>query len=86
MRNLTIKAGDVGLDRRDHQLKSNSLDFLELHPYTDGAFGGRLDDLIIFPVVVYYSTRRVESRCGIIFCATSHSSDLACQASHIGPL
>jgi hypothetical protein len=45
-----VTASQSGINEWPKLLKSNALDFIEIHPYTDGAFGGRLDDLIISTV------------------------------------
>ena len=45
-----ITASQAGINEWPKLLKSAALDFIEIHPYTDGAFGGRLDDLIISTV------------------------------------
>ena len=45
-----ITASQAGIDEWRKLLQSNALDFGEIHPYADGAFGGRLDDLIISTV------------------------------------
>ena len=45
-----VTASQAGVDEWPRLLQSSALDFLEIHPYTDGAFGGRLDDLIITTV------------------------------------
>ena len=42
-----VTAAQAGINGWPQLLKSAALDFIEIHPYTDGAFGGRLDDLII---------------------------------------
>ncbi len=45
-----VTASQSGVNEWPKLLKSDALDFIEIHPYTDGAFGGRLDDLIISTV------------------------------------
>jgi len=45
-----VTASQAGINEWPKLLKSTALDFIEIHPYTDGAFGGRLDDLIILTV------------------------------------
>ena len=45
-----VTASQAGVDEWPLLLKSGALDFVEIHPYADGAFGGRLDDLILSTV------------------------------------
>ena len=45
-----ITASQAGIREWPKLLRSTALDFIEIHPYTDGAFGGRLDDLILSTV------------------------------------
>ena len=45
-----ITASQAGVDEWPLLLKSGALDFIEIHPYADGVFGGRLDDLILTTV------------------------------------
>ena len=45
-----VTASQSGIGEWPELVKSSALDFSEIHPYTDGAFGGRLDDLIISTV------------------------------------
>ena len=45
-----ITASQAGVLEWPKLIRSHALDFIEIHPYTDGAFGGRLDDLIISTV------------------------------------
>ena len=42
-----VTASQAGINEWPKLSKSDALDFIEIHPYTDGAFAGRLDDLII---------------------------------------
>jgi hypothetical protein len=42
-----VTASQGGTNEWPKLLKSSALDFLQVHPYAGGAFGGRLDDLII---------------------------------------
>ena len=45
-----ISASQAGIGEWPLLLKSKALDFIEIHPYADGAFGGELDDLILSTV------------------------------------
>ena len=45
-----ITASQSGLGAWPKLMKSSALDFTEIHPYADGACGGRLDDLILSTV------------------------------------
>ena len=45
-----VTASQAGINEWPKLLKSTALDFIEVHPYADGAFGGRLDDLILSTV------------------------------------
>ena len=45
-----LTASQAGIGEWPKLLRSTALDFIEIHPYTDGAFGGRLDDLILSTV------------------------------------
>jgi hypothetical protein len=45
-----VTASQAGINEWPKLLTSTALDFIEIHPYADGAFGGRLDDLIISTV------------------------------------
>jgi hypothetical protein len=45
-----ITASQAGVNEWPKLLKSKALDFIQIHPYADGAFGGRLDDLILATV------------------------------------
>jgi hypothetical protein len=45
-----ITASQAGIGEWQKLLRSTALDFIEIHPYADGAFGGRLDDLILSTV------------------------------------
>ncbi len=46
-RKRPITASQAGINEWPRLLQSPALDFIEIHPYADGAFGGRLDDLIL---------------------------------------
>lgn len=45
-----ITASQAGINQWPKLLRSPALDFIQIHPYADGAFGGRLDDLILSTV------------------------------------
>lgn len=45
-----LTASQAGIGEWPKLLQSTALNFIEIHPYTDGAFGGRLDDLILSTV------------------------------------
>jgi hypothetical protein len=45
-----VTASQSGVGEWPKLVKSNALDFIEIHPYADGAFGGRLDELILSTV------------------------------------
>ena len=45
-----LTASQSGTGAWPKLLRSTALDFIEIHPYTDGAFGGRLDELILSTV------------------------------------
>ena len=42
-----LTASQAGINAWPQLLRSSALDFIEIHPYTDGAFGGRLDELLL---------------------------------------
>jgi hypothetical protein len=42
-----ITASQAGINEWPRLLKSKALDFIQVHPYAGGEFGGRLDDLIL---------------------------------------
>lgn len=42
-----VTASQAGVLEWPALLRSSALDFLEIHPYSDGAMGGRLDDLLL---------------------------------------
>lgn len=45
-----LTASQAGVNEWPKLLKSNALDFIQIHPYAQGDFGGRLDDLILSTV------------------------------------
>jgi len=45
-----ITASQAGLGEWPRLLRSGALDVIEIHPYADAAFGGRLDDMILSAV------------------------------------
>ena len=45
-----VTASQSGIGEWPKLVKSGALDFSEIHPYADGAFGGRLDDLVLSAV------------------------------------
>ena len=45
-----VTASQAGVNGWPKLLKSSALDFIEIHPYADDAFGGRLDELILATV------------------------------------
>ena len=45
-----LTASQAGIGEWPKLLQSRALNFIEIHPYADGAFGGRLDDLILSTV------------------------------------
>jgi hypothetical protein len=45
-----VTASQAGINEWPKLLKSGALDFIEVHPYADGPWAGRLDDLIIATV------------------------------------
>ena len=45
-----VTAAQAGINGWPLLLKSSALDFIQIHPYADGRFGGRLDDLILATV------------------------------------
>jgi hypothetical protein len=45
-----LTASQAGIGEWPKLLRSSALNFIEIHPYADGAFGGRLDDLILSTV------------------------------------
>jgi hypothetical protein len=42
-----LTASQAGINAWPKLLQSDALDFIEIHPYTGGGFGGRLDELIL---------------------------------------
>ncbi|MCC6145143.1 MAG: cellulase family glycosylhydrolase, partial [Candidatus Hydrogenedentes bacterium] len=49
-RKRPITASQAGISEWPGLLRSPAIDFVEIHPYADGAFGGRLDELILSTV------------------------------------
>ncbi len=45
-----VTASQAGINEWPKLLRSPALDFIEVHPYAGGNYGGRLDELIIFVV------------------------------------
>ncbi len=45
-----VTASQAGICAWPKLLQSDALDFIEIHPYADGGFGGKLDDLILSTV------------------------------------
>jgi hypothetical protein len=49
-RHRPVTASQAGINEWPGLLKSTAIDFVDVHPYANGAFGGRLDDLILSSV------------------------------------
>jgi hypothetical protein len=45
-----VTASQAGINGWSLLLKSSAIDFIQIHPYADGRFGGRLDDLLLSTV------------------------------------
>ena len=63
-----ITASQAGVNEWPKLLRSPALDFIEIHPYADGAFGGRLDELIISTVrerLKHYGKPVLLGECGL---------------------
>jgi hypothetical protein len=78
-----VTASQAGIDEWPKLLKSPALDFNEIHPYTDGAFGGRLDDLIIATVrarLTKYGKPVLLGECGLSSAPPRGTLDVAARA------
>jgi len=63
-----VTASQAGVGEWPTLQRSGALDFIEIHPYADGAYGGRLDDLILTTVrerLVKYGKPVLLGECGL---------------------
>lgn len=78
-----VTASQAGINEWPKLLKSNSLDFIQIHPYAGGAFGGRLDDLIISTVrerLREYGKPVLLGECGLDAAPPRNTLDVAARA------
>lgn len=78
-----VTASQAGVLEWPKLLRSDALDFIEIHPYTDGAFGGRLDDLIISTVrqrLKKYGKPVLLGECGLSSAPPRDTLDVAARA------
>jgi hypothetical protein len=76
-------ASQAGIDEWPKLLKSDALDFIQIHPYASGRFGGRLDDLILSTVrkrLTKYGNPVLLGECGLAAAPPRHSLDAAPRA------
>lgn len=78
-----VTASQAGVNEWPRLLKSTALDFIEIHPYTDRAFGGRLDDLILSTVrdrLKNYGKPVLLGECGLNSAPPHGTLDVAARA------
>jgi hypothetical protein len=78
-----VTASQAGINAWPMLLKSPALDFIEVHPYADGAFGGRLDDLILATVherLKSYGKPVLLGECGLSSAAPRGTLEVAAHA------
>ncbi len=78
-----VTLSQAGINEWPKLLKSQALDCIEVHPYTGGAFGGRLDDVIISVVrqrLEKYGKPVLLGECGLDFRPPRDSLDVAPRA------
>ena len=78
-----VTVSQAGINEWPKLLKSPALDFIEIHPYTGGAFGGRLDDVILSAVrqrLGRYGKPVLLGECGLDFRPPRGSLDVAPRA------
>ena len=78
-----VTASQAGINEWPKLLKSNALDFIQVHPYADGPAGGRLDDLIISAVrerLRTYGKPVLLGECGLSAAPPRRTLDAAAQA------
>jgi len=78
-----ITASQGGINEWPKLLHSPALDFIELHPYTDGALGGRLDEVIIATVrqrLGKYGKPVLLGECGLSSAPPRGTLDVAARA------
>jgi len=78
-----ITASQAGVDEWPKLLKSNALDFIEIHPYSDGVYGGKLDELILSTVrqrLSKYNKPVLVGECGLSSAPPRNTLDAAPRA------
>ncbi|MCY2992482.1 MAG: hypothetical protein NTY19_32065 [Planctomycetota bacterium] len=78
-----VTASQAGINEWPKLLKSNTLDFIQVHPYADGPAGGRLDDLIISAVrerLKEYGKPVLLGECGLSAAPPRSTLDVAARA------
>jgi hypothetical protein len=79
-----VTASQAGINEWPKLLKSDALDFIQVHPYAGGDFGGRLDDLIISAVrerLRKYGKPVLLGECGLDAAPPKGTLDAAARAS-----
>jgi hypothetical protein len=79
-----LTASQAGINEWPKLLKSKALDFIQIHPYADGASGGRLDDLILSTVrarLAKYGKPVLIGECGLSSGPPRGTLDAAPQAA-----
>ena len=78
-----VTASQAGVNEWPRLIKSTALDFIEIHPYTDGMQNGRLDDLIISVVhqrLAKYGKPVFLGECGLDARPPRNTLDVAARA------
>ncbi len=78
-----VTASQAGICEWPKLLKSSALDFIQIHPYANGAFGGRLDDLILSTVrqrLARYAKPVLLGECGLSAAPPRGTLDVAARA------
>jgi hypothetical protein len=79
-----ITASQAGINEWPKLLQSDALDFIQVHPYAGGQFGGQLDDLIISTVrarLKQYGKPVLLGECGLDAAPPKSTLDAAPQAA-----
>ena len=82
-RKRPVTASQAGINEWPKLLQSSALDFIQIHPYADGPFGGRLDDLIISTVrdrLRRYGKPVLLGECGLSAAPPRKTLDVAARA------
>ena len=78
-----VTVSQSGVNEWPKLLKSRALDFIEIHPYTGGALGGRLDEVILSTVrerLAKYGKAVLLGESGLDFRPPRHSLEVAPRA------